>query len=53
MLEALEDLLVFVELALLDRDVDADNVLPDDAASADVQVTGEINEPRKRVETRD
>ena len=28
-----------MELFLLDRDVDADNVLPDDAACADIQVS--------------
>ena len=38
-LEAREDILVFVELPLLDRDVDPDDVLPYDAARADVQMS--------------
>lgn len=37
-LESLLDDLVVAELALLDGQVDTDNVLPDDAAGADVQV---------------
>ena len=38
-LEAREDVLVLVELPLLDRDVDPDDVLPDDAARADIQMS--------------
>ena len=37
--EALEDGLVLVELLLLDRHVDTDDVLPDNTSSANVQVT--------------
>lgn len=37
-LAALEDDLVLVELPLLDRDINLDNVLPHDATGADVQV---------------
>jgi hypothetical protein len=37
-LRARKDGLVLVELLLLDRDVDLDDVLPDDAARADVQM---------------
>jgi len=37
-LEAREDRLVLVELPLLDRDVDPDDVLPYDAPRADVQM---------------
>ena len=40
--ETLEDGLVLVELPLLDRDVDADDVLPDDAPGTDVQVADRI-----------
>ena len=36
MLAARDNNLVLVESALLDRDIDAHNVLPDDAASANV-----------------
>jgi hypothetical protein len=35
-LEALKDHLVFVELALLDRDVDPDDVLPYDTPCTDI-----------------
>jgi hypothetical protein len=35
-LEALKNRLVFVELALLDRDVDPDDVLPYDTPCADI-----------------
>ncbi len=38
-LEACKDRLVLVELPLLDRDVDPDDVLPHDAARADVQMS--------------
>jgi hypothetical protein len=46
-LEAREDRLVLVELLLLDTDVDLDNILPDDAAGADVEVAdlGVAHEP--------
>lgn len=37
-LERLDDSLVLVELALLDALVDLDNILPDDATRANVQV---------------
>ena len=37
--EALENSLVLMELAFLDRDIDPDDVLPDDTTSADVKVT--------------
>lgn len=37
---ALQDVLVFMELALFDRYVDPDDVLPDDTARTDVQMTG-------------
>ena len=39
MLETREDRLVLVELPLLDRDVDPDDVLPYDAARADIQMS--------------
>jgi hypothetical protein len=47
MLEASEDVLVLVELLLLDANVDLDDVLPDDAAGADVEVAdlGVAHEP--------
>ena len=41
--ETLEDGLVLVELPLLDRDVDADDILPDNAPSADVKVADTEN----------
>jgi len=37
-LEALKDHIVLVELALLDRYVDPDDVLPHDASRTDIQV---------------
>lgn len=37
-LEALEDGLVFVELALLNRNIDPDDILPHDAPSTDIQM---------------
>jgi hypothetical protein len=37
-LEALKDHVVLVELALLDRDVDPDDVLPHDTSRTDIQV---------------
>lgn len=39
-LEALEDRLVFVELALLDCYINANNILPDDASGANVKMAG-------------
>lgn len=39
--KALEDELVLVELPLLDRDIDPDDVLPDDASRTDVQVAAD------------
>lgn len=38
-LAAVEDHLILVELPLLDRNVDLDNVLPDDPPGSDVQVS--------------
>lgn len=38
-LAALNDNRVLVELAFLDRDIDLDNVLPDDTASTDVKMS--------------
>jgi hypothetical protein len=38
-LEAREDDLVFVELALLDRNVDPDNILPHNAPGTNVQMS--------------
>ena len=42
--EALENSLVLMELAFLDRDIDTNDILPDNATSANVQV------PARRVE---
>jgi hypothetical protein len=39
MFTAVEDDLILVELLLLDRHVDLDNILPDDTSSADVEVS--------------
>lgn len=58
-LEGLLDDVVLAELALLDRQVDADNVLPDDTASTNVEMAdfgvahealGEANGKRRSVE---
>ena len=42
--ETLKDSLVLVELPLLNRDIDADDVLPHDATSTDVEVTWDVRE---------
>lgn len=36
--ETLEDIWVFVEGSLLDRNVDPDNILPDDTSSSNVEM---------------
>ena len=38
-LTAFQDYIVLVELTLFNRDVDLDNILPDDAACTNVEVT--------------
>jgi hypothetical protein len=45
-LEALKDRVVLVELTLLDRDVDPDDVLPHDTPRADVQMSVRIQGQR-------
>ena len=46
--EALKDSLVLVELPLLDRDVNADNILPNNASGADVKVTSTMHKHEQR-----
>lgn len=46
--EALQDNIVFVELPLLDRDVNANNILPDNASGTDVKVTYKTNGHKRR-----
>jgi hypothetical protein len=42
--------LVFMERALLDRDVDADNVLPHNAPRADVQMSVDASESTEKTQ---
>lgn len=45
-LHAFDNVLVLVELALFNRDIDADDILPDNPACTDVQMTGNYDASR-------